>query len=71
MFNLVKLRHEHKLGMLITSNLSPAKLAGTLSANIAEPLIERLREFCTPVPVVQTLTQETEMPHVDPHSADL
>ena len=67
LFNLIKLRHENKLGMVITSNCTGAELCALFSTNISVPMIERLRELCKPILCGdrQKLTEETELPHVD------
>lgn len=72
-YNLVKLRHEAKLGMLITTNCSINDLAATFTPSIGIAVTERLRELCKPIPFLtqDELTQDAKVSHLDPRKADL
>jgi len=70
-FNFIKLRHEQKLGLVVTSNCDGNELAAMFTPSIGIPIVERLNLICKPVLVDRQLTQETELPHVVPHNADL
>lgn len=65
LFNVVKLRIEAKKSIIVTTNDTPAMLSRRFSDSIAEPLIARLIECCTPVSVFndgeEALTTEPEL----------
>jgi DNA replication protein DnaC len=72
-YNLVKLRHEARLGMIVTTNCSDNDLVSMFSPAIGIAIVERLREMCKAVQFGrhEGLTQETKTSQVDLHNADL